>query len=81
MAAPKAKDVSKMIGEITIKNSNILRYMAGRSASRYIVREDGIMEEWDELNQNGEVMNTIGKIVMPKELFVAAYNAYIKNER
>lgn len=81
MAAPKPKDVNKMIGEIATKKNNILRYTAGRSASRYIVREDGIMEEWDELDQNGEVINTIGKMVLSKKLFVTAYNAYIKDER
>lgn len=81
MEAPKAKDISKMIEKITIKNSNTLKYTAGRTASRYIVREDGIMEEWDELDQNGEVINTIGKMVLSKKLFVMAYNAYIKDER
>lgn len=64
----------------TVKIDNSIRYVAGKSKSRYFAREDGIMEEWDELDQNGEVINTIGKMVLPKELFVVAYNAYIKNE-
>ena len=60
-------------------NSMKLRYVAGRSASRYVANEDGVQEEWDELDQDGEVINTIGRIVLPKEVFVAAYEKYIKD--
>lgn len=58
---------------------NISRYKVGNSVSRYVATENGIKEEWDELDQNGEVICSIGRLVMPKELFVTAYNAYIKD--
>lgn len=57
-----------------------LRYVAGRSVSRYVANENGIQEEWDELDQDGEVISTIGRMVLPKEIFITAYNAYIKGE-
>lgn len=56
-----------------------LRYVAGRSASRYVANENGIQEEWDELDQDGGVISTIDRMILPKEVFVAAYNAYIKD--
>ena len=56
-----------------------LRYVAGRSVSRYVASENGIQEEWDELDQDGELISTIGRMVLPKEVFVAAYKKYIKD--
>lgn len=78
MAAPNPKEVQNMITNIT-KVRNGIRYAAGRSHSRYVVQEDGIYEEWDELDQHGEKLQSISRLVMPKQLFVEAYNAYIKN--
>lgn len=61
----------------TMKIDNSIRYVAGRSHSRYVVEEDGIYEEWDELDQHGEKLQSIGRLVMPRQLFIEAYNAYI----
>ena len=63
---------------IPYSQTAILRVPSGRSTSRYTANEDGIHKEWDELDQNGEVIHTIGRMVLPKEVFVSAYNAYIK---
>lgn len=79
MAAPKPKEVQNMITNIT-KVRNGIRYADGRSHSRYVVKEDGIYEEWDELDQYGEKLQSIGRLAMPKQLFIEAYNAYIKDK-
>lgn len=62
-----------------MKINNSIQYVAGRSNSRYVVQEDGIYEEWDELDQHGEKLQSISRLIMQKQLFVEAYNAYIKN--
>ena len=59
----------------------VLRYSAGKGAIEYIAKEDGIYEEWDDLDQNGEPMFRLTEMVMPKEMFMAAYNAYIKEDK
>lgn len=79
MAAPNPKEAQNMISNIT-KVRNEIRYTAGRSHIRYDVKEDGIYEEWDEMDQHGEKLQSIGRLVMPKQLFIEAYNAYIKGE-
>ncbi len=50
----------------------------GTSGKRYIVTKDCIQEEFDYLDENKEVMWTSTNIILPKEAFIAAYNAYIK---
>lgn len=77
MAAPNPKEIQNMITNIT-KVRKEIRYTAGRSQSRYTVKEDGIYEDWDEMDQHGEKLQSIGRLVMPKQLFIVAYNAYIK---
>ena len=57
-----------------------LRFATGKSISRYVATEEGVMEEYDELDQYGNVLNGITKLLLPKEVFITAYNAYIKEE-
>ena len=48
--------------------------------SEFVVEDDGIHYiEYKDINQHGKVVNTIGKLILPKETFIAAYNAWIKN--
>lgn len=46
----------------------------------YIAEEDGIREVIEIFDQEGQVMPIHGtsRIILPKEVFLAAYNAYIK---
>ena len=60
-------------------NSIKAKYPSGISESRYFANESGIQEEYDYLDENGEVMFTNGRMILPKEAFIAAYNAYIKD--
>ena len=55
-----------------------MKYPSSVSEIRYSANEDGVIEEYDYLDENGEVMWTMRNIILPKEAFVAAYNAYIK---
>lgn len=56
----------------------IFRYVNGKSASKYIAKEDGVYEQWEDLDQFGKPMQAVEKLVMTKEAFMVAYNAYIK---
>ena len=59
----------------------VLRYSNGKNSVEYIAKEDGVYEEWDEVDQFGEPMFRLTQMVLPKEVFMVAYNAYIKNEK
>ena len=58
--------------------SGVLRYSAGKANIEYVAKEDGIYEEWDDLDQFGEPMYRLAKMVLPKDAFITAYNAYIE---
>lgn len=60
------------------KTPPIFRYVNGKSDSKYIAKEDGVYEQWDDLNQFGKPMQTVEKLVMTKEVFMVAYDTYIK---
>ena len=48
--------------------------------SEFVVKDDGIHYiEYKNIDNNGKVIGTIGKLVLPKETFISAYNAWIKN--
>lgn len=64
--------------QIKITNVSKLRVPSGQKV-HYIASEQGIMEVIDTLDQDGEVMYGTEKMVLSKEVFVAAYNAYIKD--
>ena len=46
----------------------------------YIAEEDGVREVIEIFDQDGQIMPIHGtsRIILPKEVFLAAYNAYIK---
>ena len=46
----------------------------------YRADEDGIREITDTYNQFGDSMYATSRLVLSKEVFIAAYNAYIKNK-
>lgn len=56
-----------------------LRFPSCQKYREVVVREKGICQIWDELDQYGEVIRSIEKLILPKEVFIAAYNAYIKD--
>lgn len=42
------------------------------------MKDDGIYEEWDHINpNNGDVIDTLGRMLLPKDVFVEAFNKYI----
>ena len=56
-----------------------MRYSAGKANIKYVAKKDGVYKEWDDVDQFGEPMFRLAKMVLPKEAFIAAYNAYIKD--
>ena len=74
--------ISFVAQKVCIDNTPPLyRYEKGKSCSRYIVKNHGIVEEWDVLDQYGDVLHTTSQLLLPKEAFIAAYNAYIKEDK
>lgn len=55
-------------------------YPSGKSENRYFANESGVIEEYDYLDENGEVMWTMRNMILPKEAFVAAYKKYIEED-
>lgn len=58
-----------------------MKYPSSVSETRYIANEDGVLEEYDCLDEDGKVMWTMKEIILPKEAFIVAYNAYIKGNK
>lgn len=56
----------------------MLRVPSGQKIT-YSADEDGIMEIIDTIDQYGDSMYATAKMVLSKEVFIAAYNAYIKD--
>lgn len=54
-----------------------LRIPSGQKVE-YRADEDGIVEVTDTFDQYGESMYATCKMVLSKEVFIAAYNAYIR---
>ena len=54
-----------------------LQVPSGQKQS-YVVREDGIYSSVETYDQDGECMYAEGKMIISKEVFVEAYNTYIK---
>ena len=46
---------------------------------KYVAEKDGIMEI-TEITYNDGSVDSIGRMVLSKEVFVAAYNAYIRDK-
>lgn len=65
--------------EITIQFNKVakLQIPSGQKQS-YIVREDGIYSSVETYDQDGECMYAEVKMIISKEVFVEAYNTYIK---
>jgi hypothetical protein len=60
--------------------SPTLKYPADESIS-YSVKDDGIYRIAELLDQYRETMNiTISTLIIPKEIFIEAFNTYIKND-
>lgn len=55
-------------------------YPSGQKIT-YIADEDGIREITDTLDQFGESMCAVQRMVLSKDVFIAAYNAYIKEDK
>lgn len=60
--------------------SNTLRYGTIRTGIRYVVKDDGIYEEYDILDQYGEEYVTSSRKVFSKDAFIEAYEKYIKTK-
>lgn len=58
-----------------------LRYVARRDNARYVAKDDGIYLCYDEIDNHEEIIRTIEEPVLSKDVFVAAYNAYIKGDK
>ena len=56
----------------------MLRVPSGQRIT-YRADEDGIREITDTFDQFGDSMCATAKMVLSKEVFIAAYNAYIKD--
>ena len=57
-----------------------LRVPSGEKIT-YEVQEDGIYENRDTIDQDGFSMYGTCKMIISKEAFIAAYNAYIKDDK
>lgn len=66
---------------LPLANAGTIRYEVGRSCSRYLAKQNGIVEEWDVFDQYGEKLHGVNRLILPKEAFIAAYNAYIKGDK
>ena len=55
-----------------------MKYPSSRSNSRYSANEDGVQEEYDYLDEDGNVMWTMTNMILPKKAFMAAYKKYIE---
>lgn len=64
---------------LPIAGSFITGKVAFGNNKKYIADEDGIMEI-TEITYNDGSVDSIGRMVLSKEVFVAAYNAYISDE-
>ena len=63
----------------TINHEATLRVPSGQRVT-YSAEDDGIREVIDTVDQFGDSMYATTKLVLSKEVFVAAYNAYISDE-
>ena len=57
----------------------MLRVPSGQRIT-YSAEDDGIREVTDTFDQFGDSIYATTKLVLSKEVFIAAYNAYIKNK-
>ena len=69
------KEIIFMIGNCKLKPLN----PCGSVNIKCVAKEDGIHFEYDEMDKNGNITNSFTELVLPKEVFMAAYNAYVKN--
>ena len=56
-----------------------LREIYGKR-KKYEVYEDGIHEVTETYDQYNQTMYAQSRLIMPKEVFIMAYNTYIKGE-
>lgn len=64
-----------------VKNFNNICSRPIKRFAGYSVREDGIFEEYKYMeSENSHLYTGESKMIMDRETFIAAYNAYIKEE-
>lgn len=65
--------------EITMLFSKNMKLRVPSSQKQsYMVREDGIYSSVETYDQNGKYMYAENNMIISKEVFVEAYNTYIK---
>lgn len=65
--------------EITMPFTKTMKLqIPSKQKQNYVVREDGIYSSVETYDQDGESMYAEDKMIISKEVFVEAYNAYIK---
>ena len=65
--------------EITMPFAETMKLQIPSSQKQsYIVREDGIYSSVETYDQDGKCMYEEEKMIISKEVFVEAYNTYIK---
>ena len=65
--------------EITMPFAKTMKLQVPSSQMQsYVVREDGIYSSVETYDQDGECMYAEWKMIISKEVFVEAYNTYIK---
>lgn len=69
------KEIIFMIGNCKLRTLNPY----GSVNIKCVAKEDGVYFEYDEMDKNGNITDSFTELVLPKKVFMAAYNAYVKN--
>ena len=65
---------------LPIEGSFITGRIGKAYTETYKAEEDGVVKISEILDQDGEPIYATRQMVLPKEVFIAAYNAYISDE-